>query len=449
MQYTINALKQVITDSMALPNEPYIYRKNHTDWLYKSLDNSLIKAVTGFRRVGKSMLLKKLVEHLVENQNADPDNIFYINFEHDALIGVKTAEDLRSLYELFVAHSPLTGTKYLFLDEIQNIKGWERFVRTMHESQKDICRIYITGSNSSILSGELATSLGGRVLERKIKPFNFREYLSYKGKEIKDFNDLIANRVELGQHFNYFLSHGGMPESISLEETMAKSYLDAVFQKVVIQDVAKRASVRRVQTLQDLFKYAVTNVGSITSVRSLQKVLSGSGENITSPTISKYLDLYHKSYALKEVSKFNWKLNRIFEKNRKLYVVDNSFISAFSLNKLSLESQLLENFVFNVLDECEDDNIFYGQDENGKKIDFVVKQGAEFYKYQVSVTLNQTSSAREFGNFALIANYCGKENNFLVTLDGDLKTHDIGGIKIHQLPALYFALGEDFYRPYL
>ena len=448
MQYTINTLKQVIADSMALPKEPYIYRKNHMDWLFKGLDNSLIKAVTGFRRVGKSMLLKKLVEQLVASQDVAPDNVFYINFEHDALIGVKTAEDLRSLYELFVTHSPLTGIKYLFLDEIQNVKGWERFVRTLHESQKDTCKIYITGSNSSILSGELATSLGGRVLERKIKPFNFREYLDYKGQEVKDFNDLTANRVKLGQHFNYFLSHGGMPESIGLEETMAKSYLDAVFQKVVVQDVARRASVRRVQTLQDLYKYAVTNVGSITSVRSLQKVLGASGENITSPTISKYLDLYHKSYALKEISKFNWKLNKIFEKNRKLYVVDNSFITAFSLNKLSLESQLLENFVFNVLDDRYD-SIFYGQDENGKEIDFVTKQNSDFHKYQVSVTLNQTSSAREFGNFALIGNYCGKKNNFLVTLDGDIKTHEVGGIKIYQVPALYFALGEEYYLPYL
>lgn len=448
MNYTITNLKQIIGDSMKLPSETYVYRENHMDWLYKSLDNNLIKAITGFRRVGKSMLLKRLTQHLLTNLGVDLNNIFYINFEHDELIGLKTADDLRSLYELFLKHASNANPIYLFLDEIQNVKGWERFVRTLHESEKDGCKIFITGSNSTILSGELASTLGGRVLERNVKPFNFREFLKYKGSEVRDLNDLITNKTFLEQNFTQYLYRGGMPESINLDQNMAKDYLQAVFQKVVVEDISKRTSVRRVLPLQDLFKYTISNVGKITNARSLQKEMKLAGEDITSPTISKYLNLYQKSYATREISKFNWKLNKIFEKSRKIYIVDNSFLTAFSLNKLELDGQLLENLVFNELDHDEN-QIYYGQDDKNKEVDFVIKKQNDYYKYQATVALTAQSSGREFGNFELIGNYCGKGNNYLITLNGELKTHNHQDLLVHEIPAINFALGKDFYLPYL
>ena len=215
-----------------------------------------IKIVTGFRRSGKSFLVQQVVGRLVREGRVDPANVLYLNLEDFRLMEVTTPERLNQVYELFLSLSARPGKKLLVFDEIQNVKDWDRFIRTIYEKDSGDIEIILTGSNSELLSSELGSNLAGRFIEFFLLPFSFREFLAYRSVKVEDKAGYLRNKREISALFTEYLNHGGFPEVFDIPSPESKlSYLSGIVSKVILDDVVRRFKVDNVTLLEKLFHY--------------------------------------------------------------------------------------------------------------------------------------------------------------------------------------------------
>ena len=278
-QITIDELKQIIIDSSQISVAHYIDRGDYFAWFRSGLNNNFIKVITGLRRTGKSFLLKQLKQHLIKSKNVPEENIFFINFEHDILAKNSQIEDLRKMLELFEARIAQDGKIYLFLDEIQNVKYWEKFIRTIYDLRKNKYNIYLTGSNSSLLSGEFSTALAGRTIEMQIRPFDFKKYLKLSnGVNINGSFDKIRHKILLEKHLHRYLYWGGLPETIGRKDEEIQQYIKSLFRKVLLDDIVKRFRVEKVSVIEKLLRYIFSNVGETVSFSNIANILNNEGE---------------------------------------------------------------------------------------------------------------------------------------------------------------------------
>lgn len=398
--------------------------------------------LVGFRRVGKSTVLKQFYRYLIDHQNFPEQNIFFVNFENDLLLKLTDATDLRALFEQYKTEVAKPGKIYLFLDEVQNVIGWEKFVRTLYETDSQRYSIFITVSDSSLLSSEFSSALSGRSIESRVHPFNFKEYLDYKNLA-PGSNDSFwyqKNKEEVDRHLYNYLTFGALPESVDLDEETNAQYIKSVFNKILMDDIIKRYRVKNPGLLEDVFKYTVSNLNHPLNMRAIAQEVNAGSSTVTVPTIKRYLDMYQRSFALTSVFKFDWKTKRIFSKQNKYYPVDNSLITNFAIGTKELNAMLLENLVFNQLARKEV-KIYYGRDEKGKEIDFVVpKTNGESTKYQVCWQLEESNLKREVGNFDLVGKYLPEGENILITATGEENIVQEGDTKVKILPLIKFLL---------
>ena len=441
---TIDELRQVIEDSSHISVKEYIERPEYFNWIKSGLNNNFVKVVTGFRRTGKSFLLKQLKQYLMTERSVQEENIMFINFEHDILAKHNTVEDLRDILELFEARVAKLDNEakiYLFLDEIQNIKYWEKFVRTIYDSNKTKYNIYITGSNSSLLSSEFSTALAGRTIEMQVNPFSFVEYLELLGIKIVSGFDKVRNKAILDKHLNTYLHNGGLPETIGKDEQTIRQYVKGLFRKVLLDDIVKRFKVEKVSVIEKLLYYIFSNIGGTTSFKNIVGVLKNEGESVTVPTLQEYALMYEQAFALSKIAKFDWKTKQIFSKQYKFYAVDNGLANNINASKIDIDEKLLENLVYNVLAH-KYEKVYYGRDEYGKEIDFIViQEDGKYLKIQVTLELHEQNKKRELGNFALVDKYLEKGDNILITLRGKNQTREYGGVEIKEVTLLDFLLG--------
>lgn len=391
---SIQELQQVIAESRDLGTTVPVSRDDYFLWLLKSEKSHLIKAIVGFRRSGKSFLLKMFTKHLI-SKGVPQENIFYLNFENDLLQNVKTVSNLRHIWEIYLREIAHTNEPiYIFWDEIQLIKNWEKLVRTIYETGK--YNIFISGSNSQLLSGELSSALSGRSLNLEIKPFSFKEYLQY----LKiDYRDYYAQKAKIDSAFSFYLKRGGLCEQFVLDKSMAANYGESLVQKIILDDIIKRYSVDNVNLLKETFYFVRENITSTLSLRRIVGRLEEQGLNTATATIENYLRYWTTAYALERLTKFDYKLSRVFDRTAKYYLVDNLFIPGLWEN----EEKRLENLVYNELvRRYGRENIFFGQKENGYEIDFLVKQDRRFLAFQVCLNLNENNLKREIGNLELV-----------------------------------------------
>jgi predicted AAA+ superfamily ATPase len=443
-QLSIDSLSQVISDSIHINTDYQITRKTYFDWLTSSTDNEFIKVITGFRRVGKSFLLKQLHGYLTKEKQIPAENIFFINFEHD-LIQFRNVEGLRKMWELFKENLPDPNAKvYLFLDEIQNIKGWEKFVRTLYDSAKNKYNIFITGSNSSLLSSEFSSALSGRTIEMHIHSFDFKEFLLLK--KIKPRRGLarVEQKSLLQKNLNQYLHQGGLPETINKSNQDTTLYIQSIFNKILLDDIIERFNIKKSQSVKNLLAYLFSNIGSVLSFSKIEKILANEGENISSTTLYEYADMYIQSFALSKISKFDWKTKRIFKKQHKFYASDNGLITSLDYDHIEAKDVLLENLIYIALSK-KHSNIYYGRDERNHEIDFVIpnKKKNSFLKIQATLELNAENEKRELGNFTLVNKHLPAGKNILITLHGENRTHKFKNVTIQEIPLLDFLLNNN------
>lgn len=408
---SVQELKQAIAESQDLGTTVPVPRDDYFSWLSEAVQSRLIKTVVGFRRSGKSFLLKMLSKFLMEKGVAQ-ENVFYLNFENDLLQNVKTVSDLRHIWEVYLREiADINKPIYVFWDEIQMIKNWERLVRTLYEQGK--YNIFISGSNSQLLSGELSSSLSGRSLNLEVKPFSFVEYLQYLKL---NHNNYYSQKAAIDSAFTFYLRRGGLCEQFSLEDSMAVNYSESLVQKIILDDIIKRYNIDNVNLLKETFLFVRGNITSTLSLRRIVGRLEEQGISVAATTIENYIRYWTSAYALERLTKFDYKLSRVFSRSAKYYLVDNTFVPGRQENN----EKRLENLVYNELvKRYGRENIYFGQEENGYEVDFLINTDGHYLAFQVCLSLNEKNSRRELGNLELVKKHLSA-NGTVLYLDKEI-----------------------------
>lgn len=345
----------------------------------KLIDNELIKVITGVRRCGKSYMLKLIQEELIK-RGINKNNIILINFDNPSYNTVENTRELDLLVKDLVYD--VEGKIYFFFDEIQNVDEWEKSI-TGYKLIYD-CDIYITGSNSKMLSGELATHLTGRYIEIKMKPFSFNEYLEYAEE----------NNIR-GYSFDEYLKYGGMPIVQSLDEDYKLEYLNDLFNSIFTKDIVNRHNIRDFGLLIRLVNFILDNIGKKFSAQSIIEYLNEFNIKISRKTIYTYLKYLEEACLIYKVPRMNLKGKEILKLEEKYYVVDHGFCQAMVDRNEAHTNMILENIVFIELLR-RDWDVKIGKIENFE-IDFVCQKFDKKIYIQVTYSLSHEDTRnREF-----------------------------------------------------
>ena len=360
----------------------FVERKEYIDKIKPFINKPVIKVITGMRRVGKSTFLKIISQKILKD--IEESNKIYLNFETLELLKIKT--DI----ELVEYLNPLLKDKknkvYMFFDEIQLVKNWERVINALRVDEN--YDIYITGSNSSLMSSEISTLLSGRYIQIEIQPFNFREFL-------KLYSDKNLVYEEL---FKKYINIGGIPflKYFDLDENSCAKYLQDLYNTVIVKDVIEYNKVRDVDMFNRILTYVFENIGQTFSSRSIQKFLKNENRNISVDTILNYLEYAKSAYIIKKVPRYDVVGKKILSVDEKYFITDHGlrYAKGFS-NEKNIE-RILENIVYiELLSRGYKVNI--GR-VNDKEIDFIAVKGDKKEYYQVSYLLEtEETRNREFG----------------------------------------------------
>lgn len=310
------------------------FRTEYTDKIYNSIGNNLVKVLVGQRRAGKSFVLRQLAKRLLDS-GVPAQNIIYINTEFLEFIDLKTVNDLQSLYQEFRDTLQPQGKIYMFLDEIQQIKGWERFVNSHSQDFVEPKEIFISGSNSDLLSGELASLLSGRYVEFEILPYSFHEYV--------DMQRLEVNR----DNYIQFLQMGMLPELFHLQaEELRNNYVSVIKDTVMLRDIVHRYKVKDSILLDDLFRYVVNNAGRLFSVSNIVNYFKSIGRKTNYETISTYLSYLCKAFLIHRAERYNIAGKELISGNCKYYSNDLAYHNYLYRGFSYGYGNLLENAVY-------------------------------------------------------------------------------------------------------
>lgn len=298
-------------------------------------DEEIIKVITGIRRCGKSSLMETIAEELVEG-GVPEKNIIYIDLDKRKYQNVRTAEQLDSLIEEL---TQVPGMKYLFIDEIQNVEGFEEVINGFRTDGG--YSIFITGSNSYLLSGELVTKLTGRYLEFEMFPLTFDEYEDIK----KFYGKYISPNSEI--ELNNYIMEGGFPKTVQIEDFADKrTYVRGIIDEIFEKDIKRRVKIRDVQSFESVRDYIINNFGATTSINSLHESLVKNGAVISRATVNRYIKVLLDAKILYECKRFDMKSKKSLAGEQKYYVADLSFYYALNTDNRINYGPVLENIVF-------------------------------------------------------------------------------------------------------
>ena len=298
-------------------------------------DSSLIKVVTGIRRCGKSCLLETIMEELGE-QGVPEKSIIHLNLDKRGYRNVKTPDQLESVIDGLCQEK---GMKYLFIDEIQNVEGFEEVLNAFRE--EDEYSIFITGSNSYLLSGELVTKLTGRYLEFEMFPLSFDEYLG-----MKQFLGLSVDPDKTAE-FELFIKDGGFPQTLKYEDASDKrEYVNGIIAEIFEKDIRRRVKVRNRSTFNTVQTYIINNFGCTTSLTNILNDLRRNGSDITRETLNRYIQVLVDAKILYKCERFDLKSRKSISGEQKYYLADLGFYFATNTDNRINYGPVLENIVY-------------------------------------------------------------------------------------------------------
>lgn len=391
-------LRELILDQQELfeKMDKLIEREVSLDKFMKSDE---IVIITGIRRCGKSSLLKIISRNL--------EKFVYINFDDVRFTDFKW-ENFEDIEEIISEiHGIKTKIVYL-LDEIQNVPSWERWINNLYSKK---IKVFVTGSNSSLLSSEISTFLTGRKRILKLYPFSFKEFLLFK--EIKIDYKTTDERRLISQSFNYYFENGGFPLVIKNDDILlSKQY----FEDIVNRDIVKRYGVRKIKEINDLFLYLFSNVSQIYSYSTLKQV-----SGIKSPSMIKnYIEYLKNVFVASTINKFDYSIKKQTISSSKFYALDNSFLKTVAFNFSENKGKRLENLVFVELVR-RGLEVYYHNKKN--ECDFVIKKGLKITEaIQVCLNLdNPLTKKREIDGLLDALKEYGLEEGLILTLDQEEK----------------------------
>ena len=388
-------IKQIIIEQNKIKKGQNIIPRELTTKINEFKKVSFIIIISGIRRSGKSTLLQQIRTDIL-------DNSYYVNFDDERFVNFKI-DDFQTLYELLIE---LFGNKNIFLfDEIQNIKSWERFIRRLHDMGK---KIYITGSNASMLSRELGTHLTGRHISFSLYPFSFKEFLIFK-KQTPSKLDMLTteNKSILKKFFNEYLEKGGFPEYLQTEK---EEYLKSLYENILYRDIITRYNLSNEKTIKEVVNFAVSNPGKEISFNSLRKLT-----NLTSATtVREYFEYLENSYMVFLISRYNPSLKKQIYYNKKVYFIDTAMARLLGFRTSDDFGRMLENIVFLHIKRQEKEIYFH---KEKYECDFVIRKGNSIVEaIQVTHSLKENKEREINGLLEALNTYKLKEG-LLLTAD--------------------------------
>jgi len=376
------------------------------------LNTSKVITVAGPRRAGKTFFFFQLVTNLL---NSVPSSrILYMNYEDDRILPVHL-RDLNELLESYFELYPENKEKdiYLFFDEIQNVEGWEVFVRRVHDREK--ARIFITGSSSKLLSQEIATSLRGRTLSYRIYPLSFREFLRFNDVEPAPDFAYSKMRFKIKKLIGEYITFGGFPEVALADQYLKFTILKNYYELAIYRDLVDRYSIRNILLLKNLMKYLITNVANLFSVNSYYRSI-GQQLAVSRSTVIEYLGYLEEVGLISFAPFFSYSLKVQQVNLRKAYTVDTGLRNAVSFRFSHDEGRLAENVVFGELTRAGRD-IFYWQAKN--EVDFVVATNGRLSG--LNVAYSDEPDPREVNGLVEFKREFGKKVEKLIVITKDLE----------------------------
>ncbi|NOX84641.1 MAG: ATP-binding protein [Chlorobi bacterium] len=387
-----------------------ILRENYLNKIRGFIGKPVIKVITGIQGAGKSYFLKQVIDSI--KKNGVPENdILYINKE---LLKFDFIEDYKDLYSFIEEHFKGNNNfKYLIIDEIQEITEWEKAISSFFaEGEYDI---YLTGSNSHLLSSELSTLISGRYVEINIYTLSFKEFLKFRK----------TGKPNLSDEFKLYLRFGGFPviHNFELNEEVTYQYINSIYNTIILKDVIARHNIRNVRLFQDIVRFAIDNLGQIFSSNSINKYLKNQKKNVGPDTIQNYLGFLESSFLLHKVRRYDLRGKKILNVFEKYYLGDISIKNALLGYSDESITGLLENIVFLKLKQDGYD-VYIGK-LNDLEVDFIAeKQGKRKYIQVTYLLESEQTITREYGVLEKIKDNYPK---YIISMD-NLPPSDKNGI---------------------
>ena len=375
-----------------------IIRERYLKEIRKFYDQDLIKVIIGIRRCGKSVLMKQIMDEL-KTKGIDEEHIIYINLEDYDY-------DIYTKFHDFVKAKIKDNKKYyLFFDEIQNVDKWEKVINSFKATLN--VSIFLTGSNSDILSGELATHISGRYVSFKISPFSFKEVCELK-------NVLDKNKYELLDVFEEYVKWGGLPQVfMQVDDMSKKTYLNDVYNSIIVKDIVTRFNVKDVDLLNRIITYILTTPANTFSAESLSKYFESISRSVSLETIYNYIDYITRAMLIEKSSRYDIRGKRILTGKYKYYLTDLGFTNILSEGKKEQLGAYLENIVYNELIN-RGYTVYIGTND-ASEVDFIATRFQEKIYIQVAYLLaNEETITREFNAFNNIKDNYPK---YVISLD--------------------------------
>lgn len=400
-----------------------IKRKFYLEKIVKLIDTEDIKVITGVRRCGKTVLLKQIIDEL-ENRGIASENIIYMSFESSKYKNIRNNDDLDEF--IFSKTNNLNGKIYLLFDEIQKVKNWEVSLNSYRVDLE--CDIYITGSNSQLLSGELATLISGRYISINMLPFSFKELIQY-------YDEMHENIDEI-KLFEQYLSYGGFPGLLNYENEEKEKYLYDLYSTIVLNDILYKNKVKDLDLLERLMEFMISNIGQLFSANSISKYIKNENRKTTPHTIINYMDYARNAFIFYQIKRENIKQKRKLLISDKYYLVDSGFYFIFNGSTQRNWGQLLENIVFLELIR-QGYSITIGKIQD-LEVNFVCRKANQIKYIQVSQSiLDENTRKREFKSLEKISDSYLK---YVISMD----SFDFSANGIIHLNIIDFLKSENF-----
>ena len=404
-----------------------MYKRNiYLDRIRTFLGKPVIKVITGMRRVGKSCLMKQIISHL-HNTGVPDSNILYIDMESLDFEHIRTYRELNSEAQRIISNS--SGMKYLLIDEVQEIEGWERAVASL--AAKDDVDIIVTGSNAHLFASELATLLSGRYIEFPVYSLGFQEYLQFRDDQSRSIQEELSD----------YLRFGGLPaiHQLGIDNDMVFQYLSSIYNTILLKDIVRRHQIRNVALLERISRYLFDNIGNVMSAKNIADYVKSQRLRVGVETVQNYLEYFCEAYVAHRVRRFDIKGKRQLEILDKYYLGDIGMRHAVIGYRESDISGVIENTVY--LELLRRGYTVSVGKFGDREVDFVATRDNERHYFQVAYLLASPDVIeREFGVLRDIPDNYPKS---VISLDAAFGG-DLNGIKRVHLAD--FLLGDHRWR---
>jgi len=422
----------LVTHKNRFINRKGLIKREVLSNIEKKVTSREIVFISGIRRSGKSSLMSLICNYLLKDIKIDAKSILFVNFEDERFVKF-LVDDFERLYQSYLELENPIGRKYLFFDEIQNIDNWERWINRLYEFE-DV-KIFITGSNATLISSSVSTSLTGRNRQIEMFPFSFREYLLYKEQEYSNYDLLLPeNIIEIKRAFTEYIEYGGFPEVIKNKDiTLADQY----FKDIIHRDVISKYNLRNVKEIRELSLFLITNTGSLSSYDSLRKTISAKN----STTIKNYLNILEDVYLIHSLPKFDFSVKKQIYNPNKYYVSDLGFYNAVGFKFSENIGKILENIVFEQLLR-KNKELYYWKTPKGAEVDFVTKEFSKLTNaYQVTFELTEENKDREIKSLNAISKEIDSINCYILTYEQE-KIIETKDFRIKVIPIWKWLISE-------